>query len=74
MENIVYSVIIDGELLKCIDTANGTVLGTTNLIGSIVSGPIVTGDRCTMVFGSYMGNQGRVFKLPSFNVVTTFGA
>lgn len=74
MENIIYAVILDGELLKCVDTSNGAILGSINIVGNIVSGPIVTGDRCTLIVNNYMGIQGKVFKLPSFNVVTTFSA
>lgn len=74
MENTIYTVIPDGELLKCVDTSNGAILGSINIVGNIVSGPIVTGDRCTLVVNNYMGIQGKVFKLPSFNVVTTFSA
>ena len=74
MENTIYTVIPDGELLKCVDTSNGAILGSINIVGNIVSGPIVTGDRCTVIINNYMGVQGKVFKLPSFNVVTTFSA
>jgi hypothetical protein len=74
VENTIYTVIPDGELLKCVDTSNGAILGSINIVGNIVSGPIVTGDRCTLVVNNYMGIQGKVFKLPSFNVVTTFSA
>jgi hypothetical protein len=74
VENVIYTVIPDGELLKCVDTSNGAILGSINIVGDIVSGPIVTGDRCTVIINNYMGVQGKVFKLPSFNVVTTFSA
>jgi hypothetical protein len=74
VENVVYTVILDGELLKCIDTSSGMVIGSMNIIGNLSSGPIVTGDRCTVVINNYTGTQGRVFKLPSFEVVTTFSA
>jgi hypothetical protein len=74
VENIGYTVILYGELLKCVDTSNGMTVGSMNIIGSLASGPIVTGDRCTVVINNYMGTQGRVFKLPSFDVVTTFSA
>lgn len=74
VSKVIYSVIVDGNLLRCIDTANGSICGTTNIIGDVVSGPIVTEDRCTIVFKNYMGRQGKVYKLPVFNVVTTFSA
>ena len=74
MENPVYTVIVEGDFLKCIDTSSGAIVGSINVIGKVLSGPMVTGDRCTVVFNSYMGNQGKVYKLPYFNVVTGFSA
>jgi hypothetical protein len=74
MENVVYTVIVDGNLLRCVDTSNGSYVGSVNILGNVVSGPIVTGDRCTVVFEDYMGRKGRVFKLPNFNNVSTFDA
>lgn len=74
VSKVIYTVVVDGNLLKCIDTANGSICGNTNIIGDVVSGPIVTEDRCTMIFKNYMGRQGKVYKLPLFDVVTTFNA
>jgi hypothetical protein len=74
MKNIIYAVIVDGQNLKCIDTSNGATLGGTNIIGEVISGPIVTDDRCTVVFKNYMGRKGTVYKLPHFSVVSGFDA
>ena len=74
MKNVIYAVIVDGQNLKCIDTSNGTTLGGTNIIGEVVSGPIVTDDRCTVVFKNHMGRKGTVYKLPHFSVVSGFDA
>lgn len=74
MENVIYTVILDGDMLRCIDTSTGAIVGSINIIGSLNSGPIVTGDRCTVVIKNYMGTQGKVYKLPTFDVVTTFSA
>ncbi len=74
MENVIYTVILDGDLLRCIDTSTGAIVGSINIIGDLNSGPIVTGDRCTVVIKNYMGTQGKVYKLPTFDVVTTFSA
>ena len=74
MQKTIYTVIVDGENLKCIDTSSGANVNSINIVGSVVSGPIVTDDKCTVVFDSYMGRKGKVFKIPSFNIVTTFDA
>jgi len=74
VQKAIYTVIVDGENLKCIDTSSGANVGSINITGSVVSGPVVIDDRCTVVFDSYMGRKGKVFKLPSFNIVTTFDA
>jgi hypothetical protein len=74
VQKTVYTVIIDGQNIKCIDTSNGMTVGAMNIIGSVVSGPIVTDDRCTVVFDNYMGKKGMIYKLPGFNVVSTFSA
>lgn len=74
MQKAIYTVIVDGENLKCIDTSCGANVGSINIVGSVISGPVVIDDRCTVVFDNYMGRKGKVFKLPSFNVVTIFDA
>ena len=71
---MIYTVILDGEILKCIDTSSGMTMGTINITGELASGPIVTGNRCTVILKNYMGTQGKVYMLPSFDVVTTFSA
>jgi hypothetical protein len=49
-------------------------MGSTNFIGTVLSGPIVTEDRCTVVFDSYLGRKGTIFKLPNFSTVSSFDA
>lgn len=71
---MIYTVILDGDILKCIDTSTGMTAGSINMVGTMNSGPIVTGDRCTVVIKDYTGTHGKVYKLPSFNIVTTFSA
>lgn len=69
MKKCIYAVVLDGHLLKCIDTSNGSILGSINIVEKILTHPIVTGDRCTVVFDN---KKGVVYKLPSFGVSTTF--
>jgi len=72
MSDKVYTVIPDGDKLKCYDTQTGSLVGTFNFCGDIVNGPIVTGDRVTMVFKTASGKMGRILSLPNFNTVSTF--
>jgi hypothetical protein len=74
VQKVIYTVIVDKDHLKCLDTSNGSIMGSTNFIGTVLSGPIVTEDRCTVVFDSYMGRKGKIFKLPSFSTVSSFDA
>ena len=65
----IYSVIFSKNKLQCVNTSNGSVVGSYTFAGTISNGPIVTGDRCVVVFDS---KKGKIFKLPKFSVVTTF--
>lgn len=67
-----YTVISDGTVLKCIDAITGTQFNTYRLNGTLVSGPIVTGDRVTIVVRKSNTNFGQVLKLPSFMLTSTF--
>jgi hypothetical protein len=71
-ENIVYTVVAEGQLLKCIDTSSGMVVGSINFAGTLIQGPTVTGNRCTVVTDSYLGKKGTVYEIPMFSVVTSF--
>ncbi len=68
----VYTVVPDSDKLKCYDTQYGAIQGMLTFTGTIVNGPVVTGDRVTVVFDTPAGKVGKVYALPSFNQVTTF--
>lgn len=68
----VYTVIAEKDKFKCIDTSNGMTVNIFTFNGEIVSGPVVTGDRMTVVVKSGSGLIGRVFSLPNFSIVSTF--
>lgn len=72
MESKVFTVTSDGTTLKCIDAKTGNQFNTLRLNGTLVSGPIVTGDRVTVVIRQGNTNFGKVFKLPSFLLTSTF--
>jgi hypothetical protein len=68
----VYTVIADSERLKCYDTTTGSIQGMYSFNGTVVNGPVVTGDRATVVFETPTGRVARVFSLPNFNQITAF--
>lgn len=67
-----YTVVADRNMLKCIDAESGIPVNTHRVDGDVVSGPIVTGDRATVVVRKNNLNQGLVFKIPALYVVSTF--
>ena len=68
----IYTVVADGKILRCVDAESGVPVNTHTVNGDIISGPIVTGDRATIVVRKGNINQGFVFKIPSLYVVSTF--
>lgn len=68
----IYSVIADGDKLKCYDTSNGSLQGSSTFSGTVVNGPIVTEDRVTVVFDTPTGKIGRIYKLPGFGSISSF--
>ena len=75
-QKVVYSVVSTKDKLRCFDTQFASTLGTYSLPGgsTIISGPIVTGDRCVVVFKTPNGNNGKIFKLPNFSTISSFNA
>lgn len=72
-DEIVYSVVVNKDKLVCINTKNGASLGSYPYLGTIISGPIVTGNnQCTVVFDTVNGKKGKVLKLPNFSTITSF--
>lgn len=74
LEKAVYSVVVHNNKLRCIDTSSGSTINTIQVIGDIITGPIVTGDRCVIVVKMSNGVRGRILKLPSLSTSTTFSA
>jgi hypothetical protein len=71
-QSSIYSVVADKRKLKCIDTKNGNIVASSLMMGDIVSGPIVTGDRCVVIIKTTIGNKGKILRLPNLNVITSF--
>ena len=68
----IYAVVVDGERLKCFDTSSGGTEGVYAFSGTVCNGPVVTGDRATVVFETAAGKVAKVFGLPAFNQITAF--
>jgi hypothetical protein len=73
-EQPVYSVVNIKNKLTCINTSHGATIGTLTYTGEIASGPIVTGDRCVVIFKTSSGLKGKIMRLPNFSTITTFNA
>lgn len=71
-EKLVYSVVVNGRQLRCIDTSTGSTKSTTEVTGEITMGPIVTDDRCVLVIKNGNSLKGRIYKIPSLSTITTF--
>lgn len=68
----VYTAAADNDVLKTIDTSSGATVATIHLPGQLVSGPIVTGDRVTIVVKKGSVSTGYVYKIENLQVVSTF--
>lgn len=62
----------DNQSLRCIDAATGIMHNTYRFVGTLVSGPVVTGDRVTIVVRRGNTNHGIVLNLPNLLVTSTF--
>lgn len=69
-----FTVVGSNNSLKCIDAFTGTQYNTYHINGTLVSGPVVTGDRVTIVVRRGDTNHGIVLKLPSFMQTSVFRA
>jgi hypothetical protein len=67
----VYTVVVSGAQLRCLDAENSSVQGSFSPIGRIVSGPVVNGDLCTVVIEGSSGHQAQTFRLPSFSQISS---
>lgn len=68
----IFSVVFTKNRLSCIDTGTGSTKGTLTYSGTIISGPVVTGERCVVIFSTPSGPKGKIMKLPNFSTITTF--
>jgi hypothetical protein len=64
----VWTVVVRGDRLQCIDARTGSTQSTINLNGRVVSGPVVSGDYCTVTIESGTGRRSNTYKLPGLNL------
>jgi len=67
-ERPVWTVVVRGDRLQCIDARTGSTRSTINLNGRVVSGPVVSGDYCTLTIESGTGRRSNTYKLPSLSL------
>ena len=70
----VYSVTLGTtSRLNIIDASTGRVLNNIQIQGEIVNGPIVVGDKCTLVTrNSNSTRRGYIYSLPTGRLHNTF--
>ena len=69
----VYSISLgSGGNLNVIDATSGIVLNTISVNGDIVNGPIVVGDKCTLVTTNGVTKTGYIYKIPQGTIYQTY--
>lgn len=59
--------------LNVIDATNGRIINHIQYPGEIVTGPIVVGDKCTLVVqNQYNQKSGRIYRLPQGTLHQTY--
>ena len=68
-----YSVVLSTtNKLNIIDVVSGRVLNSIHINGQIINGPIVVGDKCTVVVDKSGNRSGSIYTLPSGRLTQTF--
>ncbi len=68
-----YTVQFNGKnTINIIDLRKSAVVNRTTFQGQLVNGPIVVGDRCTIMVDDGSTRKGLVIKLPSGSIVDRF--
>ena len=66
---MVYSVVVSGDRLICINAVDGSQQGAFSPAGTIAGSPVVAGDLCTVKIATPTGMQAYTMRLPSFSIV-----
>lgn len=69
----VYSVTLSNQnKLNIIDAVSGRVLNSIQFTGMLVNGPVVVGDKCTLVIDNNGKKKGQIHQLPTGRLTQTF--
>ena len=69
----VYSVTLGNpNRLNIIDAVSGRVLNNIQFTGTLINGPVVVGDKCTLVVDNNGIRKGQVHQLPTGRLTQTF--
>jgi len=66
---MIYSVIISGDRLICINALDGSHQGSFSPAGTLAGGLVVVGDLCTVQISTPTGLQAYTMRLPHFSIV-----
>ena len=70
-----YTAVPSGKnIINIIDLRKNAIINRVSVQGSITNGPIVVGDRCTVISKSGNTSRGIVIKLPSGSIIDRFSA
>jgi hypothetical protein len=70
-----YTVVHSGKnVINIIDLRKNAIINRISFQGTLINGPIVVGDRCTIVTKVGNSQRGLVIKLPSGSVIDRFSA
>lgn len=71
--NAVYSVTLSNQnRLHIIDAVSGRILNSINFTGTLINGPVVVGDKCTLVVDNNGIRKGQVHQLPTGRLTQTY--
>tara|TARA_A100001011_G_C13978959_1_gene702472 strand:+ start:494 stop:724 length:231 start_codon:yes stop_codon:yes gene_type:complete len=69
----VYSVTLSNQnRLNIIDAVSGRILNNIQFTGTLINGPVVVGDKCTLVVDNNGKRKGHVHQLPTGRLTQTF--
>ena len=72
-ETKVYSVTLgSGKRLNIIDVTSGRTVNNIMYDGDILTGPIVVGDKCTLVTIKGTIRKGHIYNLPTGRLAQTY--
>lgn len=69
----IYSAILANPTkINIIDVTSGRVLNSISITGKLINGPIVVGDKCTIVVDSNGSRKSNIYSLPVGRLLQTY--